>query len=911
MPKRSLYASAGSMLQCLRVAAALAAFLPPGPAGAALPGAPAPCASCVVVALQPAQVAWLPDRLDGLELLVRVSPAAPDPEAALRGIASKGGTPGLIVEGLPKPESIRPWLHGVTTVVADLASQPLDADRLTFDLKRWAIGVRAAGGVRLRIGLRASTSIHQALLARGVEPYLDFLVADGSPGVDVRWWLTDGVLSDSGAALDATRVVGPERWLWLAPDDGQSVRRLLDDLARAAPLLGRNLVPAPGIPVTCDGRAAEVWLDPTTLRHVALARRCAEGVLSSPAGEPDLRVALSTGDLLITISAPPDHFSDDLEVSAERALRVEEIVARHQAAAARQAAAVRTLISTGSMTLTFEAPGFPAPVAISARTVIYAGEGRTELEQRAITVNGLEFRGAEAPRVPLVEPERVVSPPLAITLTRDYRYTLEGVETMGDTRCYVVAFAPRRTGQSLFKGRAWIAVDDFGLVRVAAVQTNLRGPIVASEQTDEFRREGALWLLARSVAHQSYEGPGHRTPIHRVLDVERHEVNPSSFAERRRAAHASNAVMLRDTPAGFRYLRRANTHNVSAPGESATTGERSPARRADRVRTLAFGLIIDPNISTPLPFAGLNYVDFDLFGTGTQFNGFFGGTYAQVAAAVPSVAGSRWQIAGRAFGLAAAYNDRVFADGREEYSDNLRQRPAHASVWAVRPVTTRLAVRIGYDLDYTHFAAGESTAASFVVPAPQLVHGLRVGLEYQRAGWNLSGWWVGARRSGWRAWGAPAGSDYAPRQVDFQRYGATVARAAVLSPTLIARAELAWMGGHDLDRFSRYAFGTFDNRLRGYPSALIRYDRGGAIRTVIAWAPGRLVRLDGFVDSALVHDPGFGRGHRSFTGIGAALETPAPFGTLAAIEWGYGLQGVREDGRAGTHVIRFSGYKVF
>ena len=34
------------------------------------------------------------------------------------------------------------------------------------------------------------------------------------------------------------------------------------------------------------------------------------------------------------------------------------------------------------------------------------------------------------------------------------------------------------------------------------------------------------------------------------------------------------------------------------------------------------------------------------------------------------------------------------------------------------------------------------------------------------------------------------------------------------------------MGGRDLDRFSRFAFGTFDNRLHGYPSALVRYDRG-------------------------------------------------------------------------------------
>ena len=119
------------------------------------------------------------------------------------------------------------------------------------------------------------------------------------------------------------------------------------------------------------------------------------------------------------------------------------------------------------------------------------------------------------------------------------------------------------------------------------------------------------------------------------------------------------------------------------------------------------------------------------------------------------------------------------------------------------------------------------------------------------------------------------------------------------------------MGGHDLDRFSRFAFGTFDNRLRGYPSALIRYDGGAVARGVLGVGAGRFMRLDGFADTAVVHDPGFSSGVSRFTGLGAALEAPAPFGTLVAIEWGYGIQGVNADGSRGTHVVRVSGYKVF
>jgi hypothetical protein len=119
------------------------------------------------------------------------------------------------------------------------------------------------------------------------------------------------------------------------------------------------------------------------------------------------------------------------------------------------------------------------------------------------------------------------------------------------------------------------------------------------------------------------------------------------------------------------------------------------------------------------------------------------------------------------------------------------------------------------------------------------------------------------------------------------------------------------MAGHDLDRFSRYTFGSFDNRLHGYPSALIRYDRGGVARAALAWAAGRLLRLDGFADLAIVRDPGFSSGASRFAGFGAAVESPAPFGTLLAVEWGYGVRGVNADGRRGTHVVRISGYKMF
>lgn len=638
-------------------------------------------------------------------------------------------------------------------------------------------------------------------------------------------------------------------------------------------------------------------------------------VIQAPSDALDARSLLHA--LASAAAPPPDAFTEEVEVQGARRLTADEIVARHQAAARRQALAVHHTIATGTLALTFEAPGFPAPMTITSTTVIYAAPGRTELEQRDIRVNGVAFPGGGVPRLPILEPERVAAVPLTISLTRAYRYRLDGEDVIDGIRCHVVAFEPLDPKTPLFTGRAWIAMDGFALVRVAAAQTGLRGAIVSSEQVDDYReRAPGIWMLVRSDVRQLYEGAAHRTPIQRLLTLTAHEINPPVFEARLREAYGSAAVMLRDTPDGYRYLR---LDRRGAGGDPAAAAAPEVAPRSDRVRTLAAGVILDPNISIPLPFAGLSYVDFNLFDTGTQFTAFFGGSYAQAAFSIPSLRGTAWQLAGRAFGIASSYNDRAFRDGREIYDENLRQRPAHVSAWLLRPLSPRLTLRAGYDFDYTRLTAADSTAASFVVPADHVVHGARLALEGQRAGWSGSLWWNPAVRAGWRAWGRTAGrtedaaddETYRPSQRTFQRFGATVARSAVLTTRVTTRIEGAVMGGRDLDRFSRYAFGTFDNRLRGYPSALVRYDRGGVVRGAVAWASGRFARLDGFLDVARVRDRGYGRRYRTYTGVGAALEAPAPFGLLTAAEWGYGFRGLNADGSQGTHVIRLSAYKIF
>lgn len=621
-----------------------------------------------------------------------------------------------------------------------------------------------------------------------------------------------------------------------------------------------------------------------------------------PSGPPWLVTIKGSGPLVETLSGFAARRALSSEVVGTAALTVEQVVARHQAARRRQDLLVRRTIARGTTSLLFEVPGFVAPVTITAETVVFRQPGSTEILQRDIRVNGASIAGGSAsspPQLPLIEPERVTIPPLVIALGEEYRYALERRDRLDGADVYVVSFRGAAA-----RGTAWIDATTFALRRLETVQSGLRGAIVSSEQHEQFGAfpvEGdTAWLPVRTTVFQMYEGAGHRTPIHRTIETSAYDINPPQFDAELRAAYASPYLMLRETPDGLRYLLRD-----PAKPEDAT---RQVALRAgQRIRTAVFGVLVDPNITVPLPFAGISYVDLNLFNTGAQLNAFFGGSYGQLSWSVPTIAGTRWQAHGRAFGIAARYNDRAFRAGIEQYRENITQRPAHLSAGLVRRLASRMRARIDYELDYTAFDRADTTETVFVVPVDAVVHGLLATVEGESGPWSARVWWNPAMRQRWASWGLN-GTERTSRA--FQRFGTVVARTVALGRTVGSRVELAWMDGADLDRFSRYSFGAFDNRLRGYPTASIRYDRGVVARTVTSWS-SRGWRLDGFADMAVVRDPGFGDALRGYPGLGAALEGGGPFRTLWSVEWGYGFRGRRDDGGNGTQAVRVTGYRTF
>jgi hypothetical protein len=138
-----------------------------------------------------------------------------------------------------------------------------------------------------------------------------------------------------------------------------------------------------------------------------------------------------------------------------------------------------------------------------------------------------------------------------------------------------------------------------------------------------------------------------------------------------------------------------------------------------------------------------------------------------------------------------------------------------------------------------------------------------------------------------------------------------VGRTLTASARLSGRLELAGMAGSGLDRFSRYAFDAFENRLTGYPIDSVRYDRGLVARSAFVWRWRPSVRVQGLFDAARVRDAGYAFEARTLVGLGAGLEAALPWRTLLAVEWGYGPQGRDRDGQAGTQTLRVTAYRVF
>ena len=613
-------------------------------------------------------------------------------------------------------------------------------------------------------------------------------------------------------------------------------------------------------------------------------RPAPEGYARNPAtGVVTARVPLTGGPMIVDFNdgAAPV-FAERTGVSAERRLSIEEIIARHQQQQRAQDALVRNYIANVRMAQHFRPnladPGYDVVTA----NRYFVARDSVEWEELTFSVNGAKW-GADRPPFPLLQPEKVLSLPLQLRFSSDYRYKLAGVERVGPYECYVVRFEPAQKGRSLYQGTFWVDQKTFARVKVQAVQTELSAPVVSNEEIQTYApvltlQDRPIFLFTGLTARQIILMAGRNILVEKTVGFTDFEVNTPAFEQARDEARGSRHVMYRETDHGLRYYVKE--------GEKRVVSER-PTRS---IRALAIGTTIDPSYAYPLPMLGINYLNFEFGNPDTQLAILFAGVLGAGNIQRPKLGSTPFDASVDFFAIAVPSSDRLYGTGGERKAEALLTWPLSTGLnlgWQYTPFQK---VSLQYQFRFDGYVRDRTTAGTFRVPSSTTTNGLGGAWEYRRAGYNLvlNGTWFD--RASWKAWGLPAanGFDRAGAPVrTYTKYSASVSRDWFVGPFQKVHVNGAWFGGRDLDRFAKYQFGMFDDtRLHGVPASGIRVDELGALRGSYSFNLFEQYRLDLFVDRAWGRDRAFDTAWQPITGFGAAVNFRAPWNTMLRADLG-------------------------
>lgn len=638
-----------------------------------------------------------------------------------------------------------------------------------------------------------------------------------------------------------------------------------------------------------DARDATV-VDPATGRSRSSAVGFAPGRERARAAA----IVRSASPMILTyrrVVAPgPAARDESLDVESRRGLTAEEIIARHQEVQKLEDDRLDRWVARGRIDYHFKLAQAGSTVDVSIESNYFWERGAPlEWEQTDYYVNGNRVTWKTIPEIPFIQPEKVVTLPLDLTLDRRYVYRLAGEDTIGDREAYVLAFEPADPAAplSLYRGRVWIDRTSFDRLRLAVVQTGLEAPVLSNEERDEFSPVpgpgGADHrVMVRSEGQQLWNVGGRNLVVARELTFTSFEINPSreEFERRRSAAYASRNQMLRDTERGFRYLERKDD------------GSRTLKPEMDTSQIFAAGGVYrDESLSGVVPLAGFNWFDYDLGKKNVQANVFFAGVLAFGTFTDPTFLGSRFDatVEGTLFGLKRT--DKLYRGEVEDEPQRVDYRRQSVSFRLGAPAGKFVKITFVGDVDFLSYARADETDPAFALPADHRLYGGTVQGEFNRWGTSVTAAATAARRSRWAPWGVPDSSGAYPDSDRSHRSYSTW-RVAAFKEWYLPRFQKLRLGadvlgGSNLDRFSQFAFGFFgDSGVSGFAGSGVRFDRGTVARIGYSFNLLEAVRFDASVESARVKDDDSGAGRQRFTGVGLSANVVGPWKTLLSLTYG-------------------------
>jgi hypothetical protein len=734
---------------------------------------------------------------------------------------SAGGVPVVAMSTAPPPPAIRPYLDGVLIEPAPTA-------------ERLAAVLEELGGLPLLLAATDTASAVSVLSAGATSALV--------PRPHPEWpEALEGLLPDYEPAM------GPAGPLPTA-------------------LRGSDLATVVGIPRGFEGGAVRLaggWYGEARL-----------------AGGPVLRSAVAEGKVVLTVPALPDggvvvairpldptETLAQVEVRGEHIPVAEEILARHQRQAARQERQVTRWLADQTLLVRVEIAELARSfsVVLAGPAFWEAGVGR-DWEISRSWVDGVAWRPDRLPELPLLEPSRPPVPPLALRLETTYRYVLNGASQRRGRRCWELGFdwqqdRERRTGT------ACIDAQSFGLVSLEEVATGLAGEVRSTRSITTFEPlplgEDSVWLPVRVEADDTVAAFGGTALVRRELTLRDLTLNPPEFGTARTAAWAGPNRMLRDTVTGTVPLL------PDGRGGRRIGGETRPAQRF-----LIAGAAWDPGLEIPVPFGGLQVLDFDFRGRGEQLRMLLAGVVNDAAWSIRRH-GSELNL--RAFVQLLPFSSTTSTRGEKIEEQTVELRRQRVSV-GVGTTLGRMRLRADAGAEYWDFGRSDDTAEDFVLPRDTWEWVARLEGEVPLGPATLSlmgerGW-----RQSWETWG-PAGSEQAQRQ--WTRARAFFLYEKAIHPLARLRLESEYWAGWHLDRFSAPSPARFGGvRLRGIASGTVQPERLGVVRASVAVPLGPRLRGEVGIDAGWVREKRSGYRHRPLSGCGVAATVPGPWGTL-------------------------------
>jgi hypothetical protein len=282
----------------------------------------------------------------------------------------------------------------------------------------------------------------------------------------------------------------------------------------------------------------------------------------------------------------------------------------------------------------------------------------------------------------------------------------------------------------------------------------------------------------------------------------------------------------------------------------------------------------------------INYLDFEFMGNkNSQLALLFAGVLALGNVQRPRLFDKPLDLSLDFFAIGVPGGDRVYDAGGEREDERLQNIPFSTGANFGYQFTDFQKVTTSYQFRYDFYFRDRDTPESFVTPSSTVTHGGGLAYEYRRRGYTVLANGTAYRRASWRPWGEP-GALVSGGQT-YQKYTIGGSKDVFIGPFQKLRFNAQWFGGRDLDRFSMYQFGLFDEtRMHGVPASGVRFEELAMVRASYSFNIFEQYRFDLFFDRAVGRTPEAADEWLNVTGTGVALNLRAPWNTMLRVDAG-------------------------